>query len=539
MLSQCRTLSLCSNLLQRDATPSPPPPAASPQILHHTSPEADDYGRSVFVDKCTLTIHAGNGGHGCVSFLRDIHTPDGPPNGGDGGSGGNVWIQAVKGHTSLHKLARRKIVRAGRGAGGRGGSQGGAKGDDALILVPTGTVVREVWRSDPSAEVEERERLKLGSGEMVQFDTLQNRESAKRDEERARWVFYPGAKTAQDTQMAMPPPPQPRRSYLAMMAAKAPVELDLSDHMETPTLLAAGAVGGLGNPHFASSDNSKPKFASKGELGVRLSLELELKLLADVGLVGLPNAGKSTLLRSITNSRTRVGDWAFTTLSPSIGTVVLDNHEGRPTVRSRGEDGKGPRTNFTIADIPGLVEDAHLDKGLGLGFLRHIERARILAFVVDLSDGDAVSALQKLWKEVGAYETLRNRELNEETEHRTVTWKSFGSGQTTSIPNQHGPGEEGMVVHPDPARELEPLKLPPISSKPWFVVATKADQGDSQPNFAHLHTYIRGVESGEMTHPSGRQRGWRNRIAAIPVSALRGEGVSKIPEWVAALLDSS
>ena len=231
-------------------------------------------------------------------------------------------------------------------------------------------------------------------------------------------MFYPGAKTAEETQITLPPPPKPRRSNMAMMTPKAPIELDLSEDMEKPILLAAGAVGGLGNPHFATRETPKPKFASKGELGVRVTLELELKLLGDVGLVGLPNAGKSTLLRSISNSRTRVGDWAFTTLAPSIGTVVLDNNEGRPSIRSVGEDGKSPRTNFTVADIPGLVEDAHLDRGLGLGFLRHIERARILAFVIDLGAGDAVLALQNLWKEVGEYEKLRNQELNEDTEQR-------------------------------------------------------------------------------------------------------------------------
>ncbi len=537
--SQCRNLSLFSHALPPiSSTTSSSPTSSAPQILHHLSPKPDDYSRSIFVDKCTLVVHAGSGGNGCASFLRDTHTPDGPPNGGDGGSGGNVWIQAVKGQTSLHKLARRGIVKAGRGIGGQGGSKGGARGEDVLVQVPIGTVVREVWRSDPSAEEEEKERVRLGTGETLEFETLQSARSRRSGEKRERWVYYPGAKAAEDTQITMPPPPKPRRSNLAMMAPPAPIELDLSEHMEKPMLVAAGAMGGLGNPHFASRETPKPKFASKGELGVRLTLELELKLLADVGLVGLPNAGKSTLLRSISNSRTRVGDWAFTTLSPSIGTVILDNHEGRPIVRSESEDGKGPRTNFTIADIPGLVEDAHLDKGLGLGFLRHIERARILAFVVDLSAGDAVLALQNLWKEVGEYENLRNRELNEDTEQRMVEWQSFGSGKPQSIPSDDDEGEK-MIIHPEPARELEPLKLPPISSKPWFVVATKADKGDTQQNFADLQAYIKGVESGEIKHPSGRKNGWRNRIAAIPVSAIEGLGVSRIPAWVVALLDSS
>ncbi|ERF69397.1 hypothetical protein EPUS_05942 [Endocarpon pusillum Z07020] len=535
--SQRRSLSQSTRALRPATSTLPSVHKASPQILHHLSPKPDDYSRSIFVDKCSITVHAGSGGNGCASFLRDTHTPDGPPNGGDGGSGGNVWIQAVKGQTSLHKLARRGTVKAGRGIGGQGGNKGGSRGADVLIQVPPGTVVREVGRSDPAAEEEEKERLRLGAGETLEFETLQDTAGRRAAEKRERWVYYPGAKAQGDTRVTMPPPPKLRRSNLAMMAPQAPVELDLSEHMEKPMLLVAGGMGGLGNPHFATRDTPKPKFASKGELGARLTLELELKLLADVGLVGLPNAGKSTLLRSISNSRTRVGDWAFTTLSPSIGTVILDNNQGRPIVRSGNEDGQGPRTSFTIADIPGLVEDAHLDKGLGLGFLRHIERARILAFVVDLSVADAVLALQNLWKEVGEYENLRNRELNEDTEHRMVEWKSFDSA--TTVPGEHDEGGVGMIIHPEPARVLEPLKLPPISSKPWFVVATKADKEDTKENFANLQAYIRGVESGEINHPSGRKNGWRSRVAAMPVSAIRGEGVNRIPAWVAALLDSS
>jgi GTP-binding protein len=506
-------------------------PAFPTSNLRRIDPAPSDYSRSIFVDKCELQVHAGSGGNGCVAFLRDIHISDGPPNGGDGGSGGNVWIQAVAGHTSLHKLARRGIIKAGRGIGGQGKSQGGSKGADVLIQVPVGTVVREIWRSDPVAE--EEERLRLLGGEM----DLESQEGTKSAFRRDRWILYPGASPSESAGMELPKPPKPRRSNLAVMEPKAPISLDLSEHMEKPILLAAGAMGGLGNPHFQSSSTPKPKYASKGELGVRIKLELELKLLADVGLVGLPNAGKSTLLRSISNSRTRVGDWAFTTLSPVIGTVVLDNSEGRPAVRS-GVPGGTPRVNFTVADIPGLIEDAHLDKGLGLGFLRHIERARILAFVVDLSAGDAVLALQNLWKEVGEYENIRNRELNEETEQRIVDWTGFSGGSSSRAPNPFDEDGEGMIIHPEPSRTLEPLKLPPISSKPWFVVATKADKEGTQEEFANLRAYLKAVEVGDILHPSGRENGWKNRLAALPVCALRGEGVSRIPEWTAALLDT-
>ena len=259
-----------------------------------------------------------------------------------------------------------------------------------------------------------------------------------------------------------------------------------------------------------------------------------------MGLVGLPNAGKSTLLRALTNSKARIGDWAFTTLQPNIGTVVLDNFRGRPRLDTSGRR-KDPVTSFTIADIPGLVEDAHLDKGLGLGFLRHIERAAILAFVVDLSAGDAVLALQGLWNEVGQYERLRDRELNAETERRLEeddTMVGFTPFQDTFDP-QMEPAKEsaGVLLGPTAGRVLAELQMPPISSKPWFVIATKADKDDTQDNYRLLSDYLRQVQDGTVEHPGGRKNAWRKQLHAIPVSAMNAAGVDAIPAVVVGLLD--
>lgn len=498
-------------------------------------PTPDDYARNIFVDQCTLAVSAGSGGNGCVSFHRDAVISDGPPNGGDGGSGGNVWIQAVPGHTSLHKLARRGTLKAGRGVSGQGKGQGGRKGEDICIQVPVGTVVREIWRSDPVADEEQRllslQALTPEEAETAAHDGLGPRSNP--------WIMYPGAvgHEAKEVLENLPKPPKPRRGQLHALQPVGPIRLDLDKAMDQPMLLAAGAMGGLGNPHFITKELLKPKYATKGELGIRLKFQLELKLLADVGLVGLPNAGKSTLLRAISNSRTRIGDWAFTTLEPSIGTVVLDNNEGRPYVKS-GIAGERPRTNFTVADIPGLVEDAHLDKGLGLGFLRHVERARILAFVVDLSQPNPIETLQSLWKEVAEYENLRNIEINQESESRKVEWKGFGSSSSedeSSIVEDDG---QQMLLFPEPTRKLEPLKLPPISAKPWFVIATKADKESTQDAFQELQSYIKEVEAGSATHPSGQPNAWRARIATLPVSALHGQGTDKIAHWTAGLLDN-
>ncbi|RDL35811.1 putative mitochondrial GTPase 2 [Venustampulla echinocandica] len=490
----------------------------------HLNPPPSDYSRTIFTDKATINAHAGSGGHGCISFLREKYIEAGPANGGDGGSGGNIYIQAVRGETSLHKLARRSILKAGRGKNGQGKTRGGERGDDIVIQVPVGTVVREIEREDPVFIEEQRMKLEAG----------------KRDGEdpngpwkwsRDKWLLYP-AVTPEDIATAeFPTLPKPRRPALAVAQVKSPISLDLSVPMDRPILLAAGAVGGMGNPHFVTRTVPRPKFATKGSTGMRVMLQLELKLLADVGLVGLPNAGKSTLLRAMSKSRARVGDWAFTTLQPNIGTVVLDDHQGRPVARSTLETGE-PRTNYTIADIPGLVQDAHLDRGLGISFLRHVERARVLAFVIDLNAGDAVQALRALWKEVGEYERMKIQEETELTEP-LVEWSPFRCTED-ALNNR----QETIIVNTGPTFD-SPLapQVPSIAGKPWFVVATKADLPETRENFEKLQIYLDAVGKGECEHPSGQKNFWDQKVEAIPISAINGHGTNKITDWVVDLLD--
>ena len=501
-----------------------------PQRESHLDPLPDDYGRTIFADNCRLKLAAGSGGHGCVSFLREKYIAEGPANGGDGGTGGSIYIQAVRGETSLHKLARRGNIKASRGRNGQGKSCGGQRGEDVLLQVPVGTVVREVSRRDPVAEEEERIES-ISTGESTEGPT---RGQWRRD----KWVLYPSTLPSEYANAEFPALPPPRSSNLSQVQPQAPIFLDLSEPMEKPMLLAAGAVGGLGNPHFVSQSHPRPKFATKGEVGMTLTVELELKLLADVGFVGLPNAGKSTLLRALSNSRTRVGGWAFTTLQPNIGTVVLDNHRGRPRLKASRATGE-LRAQFSIADIPGLIQDAHLDRGLGLGFLRHIERAQVLAFVVDLGAGDAIKALDSLWRELGAFEALQSMEINAQTESRMVDWKAFGSSVSSASPDEAAVAsdESGFVIRPSRSQLLSPLPTRPISTKPWFVVATKADLENTQENFVHLQHYLEAVASGAVPHPSGRRNAWRAKLTAIPVSAIRDEGVDRIPEWTVDLLE--
>ncbi|KAI1059248.1 hypothetical protein LB507_003772 [Fusarium sp. FIESC RH6] len=524
------------------------------------NPAPDDYASPSFSDKAFLTLYAGRGGNGCISFLREAYLAEGPPNGGDGGHGGNVYIQAAHGETSLHKLARKRFVRAGRGKHGQGSAKSGTRGDDIIITVPVGTVIRELEREDPAADEEmdlrlwnaqqkqkrreehqaaiERKRRQENDEEIYEEEEQELEEEEEdeenQDPERRKWLLYPGLSKTDVKNTVFPK--LPKRTRLLKQPPPT-INLDLSRPTPTPILLATGGIGGLGNPHFTSRAHPRPMFATKGEEAVTMKIELELKLLADVGLVGLPNAGKSTLLRAITNSRTRVGNWAFTTLQPNIGTVVLDKYSGRPTIRSYRrypaqlglpeEVETEPRTRFTIADIPGLIEGAHLDRGLGIAFLRHVERAGVLAFVIDLSAGDAVKALDSLWREVGLYAQMRDEEEADRAIDSNIDW---------DITSDLG-GPMNYSPEPEVDQNSKPNQGLQIAGKPWFVVATKADLPETQDNFKELKKYLDGITKGEKPHPSGVEDAWTKDCAVIPVSAINGQGVDRIVHWTVGLLD--
>lgn len=274
-----------------------------------------------FKDRVIVQVFAGKGGDGCASFRREKFVPYGGPDGGDGGHGGSVYIQASKDVDSLVSLYYQPIQRAQNGQPGRGAQQTGESGKDLIISVPCGTQAWHVPSIEPGAHVEETEE-----------DLRHPRES----------VY------------------QAERLFIG----------EVVRHGDT-LLVARGGRGGKGNVHFKSPTNRAPVQFTKGTPGEAKTLILELKTVADVGLVGYPNAGKSTLLAALTAAHPKIAPYPFTTLNPLIGTLQFEDF-----------------TSLRIADIPGLIDGAHAGVGLGHDFLRHIERSRFLLFVIDMAGTD-------------------------------------------------------------------------------------------------------------------------------------------------------
>lgn len=246
-----------------------------------------------FIDEAKIYVKAGDGGRGCVSFRREKFVPKGGPDGGNGGSGGDVILVSEGRLASLLDFKYRREYKAERGQHGMGSMCSGRDGLDLKIKVPVGTVVKDADTGEALADLVE-------------------------------------------------------------------------DGQEY--LVSRGGRGGKGNAHFATSTHQTPRFAQPGEPGEERNLKLELKLLADVGIIGFPNAGKSTLISHISAAKPRIADYPFTTLVPNLGIVKFGDFGG-----------------FVVADIPGLIEGAHEGKGLGVRFLKHIERTSIFIHVIDLS----------------------------------------------------------------------------------------------------------------------------------------------------------
>ena len=296
------------------------------------------------VDQAKIIIRAGRGGNGAVSFRREKFIPKGGPDGGDGGKGGSVYIETDPNRNTLDDFAHQQKFEATDGDKGTGKKMSGAKGEDLIIKVPLGTIVTLKPLSQGKIEVEN--------------------------------IAVKG----------MP------REQMGRLITKVIPEIESKEQLidfDKPgmkMLIAKGGTGGRGNVHFMSARETTPLRAEQGQVGQCFQAELSLKLLADIGLVGLPNAGKSTLLSVLSNARPKVADYEFTTLEPNLG--VMKSGENR----------------LVIADFPGLIEGASEGKGLGIKFLKHIERAKGLIHLVPAGES-AEGAFEK-------YRTIKNELLS-------------------------------------------------------------------------------------------------------------------------------
>ena len=275
-----------------------------------------------FIDEVLIKVFAGDGGNGIASFRREKFEPMGGPSGGDGGRGGSVFFQADENLNTLIDFRFKKEHRAQRGENGRSSDQYGAAGEDLVLKVPVGTVIKDSFSEN---------------------------------------IFG-----------------------------------DLTQHGQK-ILVAKGGKGGLGNIHFKSSINRAPRQFTNGEPGEEFELFLELKLIADIGLVGLPNAGKSSFIRKVSAATPKVADYPFTTLQPNLGVVKFDIDK-----------------SFVIADVPGLIEGASDGVGLGDKFLKHLTRTRLLLHLIDglsnISGSDPIDDAQTIIGELKKYEeTLFNK----------------------------------------------------------------------------------------------------------------------------------
>jgi len=375
----------------------------------------------MFVDRIKVFAQAGNGGRGCVSFRREKFVPKGGPDGGDGGRGGDVILRADRHVDNLSNFFFEPIIKAKNGGQGMGKKMHGRSASQKIVKVPLGTIV---WRAEKNKESKHRtpdtERSPLNSEE----SKIENRKS------------------------------------------KIDFVVDLIRDGEE-FVLCRGGAGGKGNVHFKSSRNRAPRQYTEGEEGEQGHFLLELRTIADAGLVGYPNAGKSTLLRKISAARPKVAAYPFTTLHPIIGVMEFPGYR-----------------RATIADIPGLIEGAHRGFGLGHEFLRHITRCHVLLFVVDIAGSEGrnpTEDLRNLRREIDLYDPALSKrpwyiiankmDLPVARKNLEALQTRFPNIETAAVSAQTGEGIENLkaklekwLTKMPQSQAVYPIKTDPVSS---------------------------------------------------------------------------
>jgi GTP-binding protein len=308
----------------------------------------------MFIDEIKVFARAGHGGKGCVAFHREAYRPKGGPSGGNGGRGGDVILQADHDLNNLINQYYQPRLIAEGGEGGMGKGMDGHAGKDLVIKVPCGTLVWRLTSPVVQAADEEDEEDEAPPKPLMLA-------TGKRP-----LLRHAGRERALEIDLSKEPDDAPASSD----SPKGDLVADLTEHGQQ-FILCKGGRGGLGNRNFATAVRQAPRFAQPGESGDEGEFRFELRIIAEVGLVGYPNAGKSTLLTAISKARPKVAPYPFTTLTPQIGIVEYADFR-----------------RLTVCDVPGLIEGAHRNVGLGHAFLRHIERCKIIILLLDMAGSD-------------------------------------------------------------------------------------------------------------------------------------------------------
>jgi GTP-binding protein len=304
----------------------------------------------MFVDEIKVVAKAGHGGKGCVAFHRETFVPKGGPSGGNGGRGGNVILEADHDLNNLIGQFYNPRLIAEAGKAGMGKGMDGPAGKDLIVKVPCGTLIWKLPSTEKPVETEEEE---------------ENPELLQSTSRRRPVLRHAGRARAMEIDLA-----EEDETERIVVEGKGELVADLTTHGQR-FVLCKGGRGGLGNRNFATARRQTPRFAQPGEPGDEGDYLLELRIVAEVGLVGYPNAGKSTLLTAISKARPKVAPYPFTTLHPQIGIVEYPDF-----------------FRLTVCDVPGLIEGAHRNVGLGHAFLRHIQRCKILVLLIDIAGTD-------------------------------------------------------------------------------------------------------------------------------------------------------
>ena len=326
----------------------------------------------MFIDEIKIYARAGHGGKGCVAFQREKYRPKGGPSGGNGGRGGSVILEADHDLNNLVAQYYQPRLLAQDGEFGMGNGMDGHAGKDLLVKVPCGTMVWQLEAPEPAAEVVEDETESAATTFSVSAS------------QRGRFRTTTGGRGLEVDLAA-----EADRPRTGGTKRKGELVADLITHGQQ-FVLCKGGRGGLGNRNFATAARQTPRFAQPGESGGEGNFLFELRIIAEVGLVGYPNAGKSTLLTAISHARPKVAPYPFTTLHPQIGIVEYPDF-----------------FRLTVCDVPGLIEGAHRNVGLGHEFLRHIERCKVLVMLLDMAGTDGRSPwddYSNLLKELELYD---------------------------------------------------------------------------------------------------------------------------------------